>query len=451
MNQEALETLSYDPLFGLFESNPELRIPMFAKFHEGDYNPQLVVEKLLTNFLLDTNLFGIDVDRNLKHAQNETLLSLYQPSLRFTRPYYDVRNPDARQYMQVYLQFLRSVAEEIRQFVTNTRYYAVDENKVSQAIGNVLSLEVSIGSILDEENTIDDDLDIVTVEDLETLLDTKESKNINVLQAVKSCLKNILGAELRSDSKIILKNRPFFTNLTHVLNNVSKEDLTNYLLFGQLLKLAPYSTQQMRFLIAQFENTVGLSSSVGGSRMGFCIDKSIRYFGAKVSQLFSMHFHGDVTKKATQSLIEDLRSSLAQLIHDADWMDEETRGKALDKLQKIKATDAFSKNMSAHAVANVYKGFEYEIIPDDLLMNVVKMDIFWSKKEVARMLAKPTFEDDIHALGFDTSVVSSFHVFKSLDQRFDVVFSNQGQCSLQSDSQQHLDTFRHPNASILRE
>lgn len=141
--------------------------------------------------------------------------------------------------------------------------------------------------------------------------------------------------------------------------------------------------------------------------MGFCIDKSILYFGAKVSQLFSMHFHGDATKKATQSLIEDLRSSLAQLIKEAGWMDEDTRGKALEKLAKIKATDAFGQNMSAQAVAKVYEGFEHDILPDDFLMNVVKMNIFWSKKEMARMMAKPTYEDDIHALGFDTSLVGS--------------------------------------------
>ena len=64
---------------------------------------------LLQNFMLDTNIFGIDVGRNLHNARNETLLLLYQPSLIFNKALYDVRDPEARQYMQLYLEYLGNV------------------------------------------------------------------------------------------------------------------------------------------------------------------------------------------------------------------------------------------------------------------------------------------------------------------------------------------------------
>ena len=83
----------------------------------------------------------------------------------------------------------------------------------------------------------------------------------------------------------------------------------------------------------------------------------------------------------------------------------ETRSKALNKLAQIKSTDGFSKNLTDHAVAHVYHGFDKTISSNTFLTNVVKMQTFWSKKEVNRMLEKPTYNDDINALGFDTSLV----------------------------------------------
>ena len=83
----------------------------------------------------------------------------------------------------------------------------------------------------------------------------------------------------------------------------------------------------------------------------------------------------------------------------------ETRSKALNKLAQIKSTDGFSKNLTDHAVAHVYHGFDETISYSTFLTNVVKMQTFWSKKEVNRMLEKPTYNDDINALGFDTSLV----------------------------------------------
>ena len=56
--------------------------------------------------------------------------------------------------------------------------------------------------------------------------------------------------------------------------------------------------------------------------MKTCVSLSIKYFGAKVSQLYSSKFNGEETKKDTKAMIEDLRSSFAELIKSTTWMDE---------------------------------------------------------------------------------------------------------------------------------
>ena len=54
----------------------------------------------------------------------------------------------------------------------------------------------------------------------------------------------------------------------------------------------------------------------------YCVDKSIFYFGARVSEIYAEKYHGEQTKVASESLIEDLRSSFSTLINEAQWMDE---------------------------------------------------------------------------------------------------------------------------------
>ena len=74
----------------------------------------------------------------------------------------------------------------------------------------------------------------------------------------------------------------------------------------------------------------------------------------------------------------------------------------------IKSTDAFSKNLTEKAIAEVYKGLEANINSKTFLQNIVNMQSFWSKKEMKRMLDRPTYNDDIDAFGFDTSLVIKY-------------------------------------------
>ena len=53
-----------------------------------------------------------------------------------------------------------------------------------------------------------------------------------------------------------------------------------------------------------------------------CVQKATFYFGAKVSQVFSLKYDGNETKTVSEELIQDLRTSFEYLIKDADWMDE---------------------------------------------------------------------------------------------------------------------------------
>ena len=54
------------------------------------------------------------------------------------------------------------------------------------------------------------------------------------------------------------------------------------------------------------------------------MEKSISYFGAKVSQLFVEDENGMETKEETEKMMVQLRNSFNTIIEESDWMDAGT-------------------------------------------------------------------------------------------------------------------------------
>ena len=63
----------------------------------------------MVNFLLDTNIYGIDVDRNPKNADKETLIQIYQPNLIFSPGDYNLSSTDTQAALQSYGEYVTGV------------------------------------------------------------------------------------------------------------------------------------------------------------------------------------------------------------------------------------------------------------------------------------------------------------------------------------------------------
>ena len=151
----------------------------------------------------------------------------------------------------------------MRQYIKATRFYEINEKKLQSRVGNVLAMEIDIGNILNEKEEIDDNLNIMTFTELETLINSKEKPNhVDIVKATKNCLKKVLGLQVTNSTKVIVKNKDFFGKINGVLNNASKLDLVNYLLFAQVRKLAPYTTMNMKHIEAAFKVAIGEPSGL---------------------------------------------------------------------------------------------------------------------------------------------------------------------------------------------
>jgi hypothetical protein len=110
LDEDLTEFSWYEPLFDVFFN--QLKMPSTVFVHMDEENilkPQKLIEDLMVYFLLDTNIYGIDVDRNPKNADKETLIQLYQPNLIFSPGDYNLSSTDTQAALQSYGEYVTGV------------------------------------------------------------------------------------------------------------------------------------------------------------------------------------------------------------------------------------------------------------------------------------------------------------------------------------------------------
>ena len=90
-----------------------LRMSLSKDQNHGPFSTKsngFICRQLLIHFLADTNIFGIDIDRNPHKADEENLILLYQPAL-LPPQYYDLTM--GVEVIQSYQNYLLAVSTTI--------------------------------------------------------------------------------------------------------------------------------------------------------------------------------------------------------------------------------------------------------------------------------------------------------------------------------------------------
>ena len=149
--------------------------------------------------------------------------------------------------------FFLQIATKMDEFLIDTRFYILDPHVLAADLGDILAVETQIGSIFDDNITRDDDLNILTFEEVQNIINKDEMPTkVDVLAALKKSTKSILGKDITNDTKILLRDQHFFERINSVLNKLPQKVLVNYMLFREFRKLLPYTTDEMIVEEARF-------------------------------------------------------------------------------------------------------------------------------------------------------------------------------------------------------
>lgn len=111
-----------------------------------------------------------------------------------------------------------------------------------------------------------------------------------------------------------------------------------------------------------------------------------------VGALYVRRFFNEDSRLRVIEMVEDMRASFIQMIHDVPWMDETTKRKAIGKAQALSAHIGYPDELvNDTKIEEYYAGLE--LTPDEYLMNALRLNRF--KVDYAlRQLRKPNNKTD---------------------------------------------------------
>lgn len=177
----------------------------------------------------------------------------------------------------------------------------------------------------------------------------------------------------------VVEQPDFFKGIDKLVQKISLDEWKTYLKYNKLSALTGYGPKAWGELSFDFYGKTLKGQKVQRPRWKRIQGATSSYLGEGVGQIYVKKFFPEEAKKRMVGLVENLRTSLANRIKKLDWMSDETKEKALTKLNAIivkvgypdKWKDYSSMEITADSYANNMKNVS-KFYYNDMLSKINK-------------------------------------------------------------------------------
>ncbi|KAG9295707.1 hypothetical protein G9A89_001724 [Geosiphon pyriformis] len=179
-------------------------------------------------------------------------------------------------------------------------------------------------------------------------------------------------------SKIILTSNEFFGQLSIIIQKTPTSILQSYLLWKTILKYAEYLSEDFRISLRKLTAPLnGVSPDAIPDRWKDCLDTIDPFLGFMTGRFYVLErFGGKLgdSKNVSEQLTLSIRQAFIKRLTSLDWLDDETKQKAIKKanaiFQKIGYPTTSPNTMNSKSLADYYD--KLSIDADEFFQNVVR-------------------------------------------------------------------------------
>lgn len=184
---------------------------------------------------------------------------------------------------------------------------------------------------------------------------------------------------------VVVSAPTYIEQLNSLITDIPMQDWRNYLRLRTLSAYANILNQAMDDEDFRFYNTTLRGIEQQEERWKRAVNLANGLLGDAIGKLYvAGHFRPEA-KERMQALVENLREAYRQSILELDWMGEETKQKAIEKLVKFKPKIGYPDKWEDLS--------RLEIAADDLFGNVIRANEFYHSIEVAK-IGSPVDRDE---------------------------------------------------------
>jgi predicted metalloendopeptidase len=229
----------------------------------------------------------------------------------------------------------------------------------------------------------------VDLRDAEKTYNKHDIAQLKALAPSFNWAKYLKAAGLEAAQDFVVGPPSFFQKLDKLLADVPLADWKVYLRWRLLNYRAQFLTTELETAHFAFHYALlqGVPQQEERGRLAVYIVDA--FLGPVVGKAYvERHFRPEA-KARTLAMVENVSKAFRESIKALDWMSEETKGRALEKLQKLRTKIGFPDKWRDYSAVT--------ITPDDLVGNIVRVSQADFDREVAK-LGKPIDREEWFAL-----------------------------------------------------
>lgn len=190
---------------------------------------------------------------------------------------------------------------------------------------------------------------------------------------------------LAQESHFIVRTPDFYTKFDLLFTEISIDDWKTYLSWHLLSNYASLLNQELDDEHFDFYGRVLQGTITQQERWKRGVDTVNQLLGEMVGKVYvEQHFHPDAKARMVK-LVENLREAYRQSIKDLEWMGDDTKQKALEKLEKFNPKIGYPDKWRDYSALSIESA--------DLVGNFMRASVYDHNYEVAK-LGKPVDRDE---------------------------------------------------------
>ncbi|XP_052819632.1 neprilysin-4-like isoform X2 [Mya arenaria] len=275
-------------------------------------------------------LIDIYVSSDVKDSENN-IIYLDQPSFGLPgRLYY--LDSNLAHMRDAYIKLARGVAE----------LFGADSSTAQTYMDTMLKLETDIANItMPSEDRRDNEAlyNKMTIQQL-TQNFTEPSPKDNIQFGWLEYMQGIMSLEgvdieLNSSEPVVVRAVPYFQKLFHVLQNYTKNEIANYLVWSIMKNRASNLPESFTDLVAEY-NAVVYGQATKRARWRTCEDYVTGQMGMAIGHMFVRETFDESAKSIALDMIGNIRNAFNELLDELDWMDPSTKELAREKAKAVR-------------------------------------------------------------------------------------------------------------------
>lgn len=220
------------------------------------------------------------------------------------------------------------------------------------------------------------------------------------------------------------------TTVDQLLATENKRVLANYMVWRIVLQSISSLNKNYREIYFNYNRVLnGLNQEA--PRFDTCVSRVQEWMGLSMSSLYVKNHFDKESKKQANILVEYLMKEFKHILKNTDWMDADTKAKALEKADAFKTWIGYPDHLLNDTLVNEYYE-KLNITPDEYYKNVFTYNRFitdksyfklrqpndkndWKKHALAATVNNNNNSIEVNAFNLDDNFFSQVNAFNYLD------------------------------------